>query len=243
MILEIFNPIENGRLDQDNTQHTFLLMLRSISYEYASKRLSYDYHGKLLEEVDGFPDADLIQMIKDLRRGIRLFLEKDAPYYIATLFGMYEREDFDDVCSKGVKVNRNIGVSSSTCFSPLFESHEEYVAKNSEKVQPIVTLNLVPASGHTDIVLSWLKAHDELAKSIRELDLQGDEFEEAINRFALFESEDVCVNPSLWETLGKAEKYSIYRAMSMSESTSKAVSVPRLIRLQGSLSFKGDSCG
>ncbi len=225
----IFIPIENGNLNINNPEHNFLLLLRAISFEYAHKR---DMHYKLTElfnKIRDFTSYDILKNFEEHKRGIKLFLDKDAPVYMNKLYDIYKSRNWSKISYNSFSLNRNLGVSSTTCFSPLREKHCEWAVNNLYELQPIISLNVVPEYNKTSVAFVWFSEFEKSCDEFIKINKDQENILQLLNTYILCESEDTCVKPSLWERLNQSERYEIYRHMSSSHSLSGADSVPLLL--------------
>jgi hypothetical protein len=225
----IFSKIENGNLDVANPEHNFLLLLRSVSFEYANKRGMYDRQKDILSKIGHLFSHEGKRNYEASSLGIKLFLKKDAPYYLSLLFDIYESKDWSRIQYNSFSIKNNIGVSSTTCFSPLREDHSDWMAKNFEKPQPFISFSVVPDENITSIAFVWFSEMADLCDEFSKIDPNQDDISNVINTYIFCESEDVCVRPSLWEKLSVPDKHMIYRHMGESDSLSDANTVPLVL--------------
>ncbi len=225
----IFSPIENSNLDIKSPEHNFLLLLRAVSYEYANKRDMYDRQKDILSVVGDFFSYEGRKNYESSIYGIKFFLEKDVPYYFSLLFDILESKDWSKIQFNSFEVEKNIGVSSTTCFSPLREDHSSWMADNFALPQPFISLSVVPDECTTSIAFVWFSEIAHLCCEYSKIDSNQDDISTMINAFIFCESEDVCVRPSLWEKLSEPGKYMIYRHMGKSESLPDAEKIPLVL--------------
>ncbi|MDF1763280.1 MAG: hypothetical protein P1U57_07725 [Oleibacter sp.] len=225
----IFSPIENGNLDIDNPEHNFLLLLRAVSYEYASKRDMYDRQKDILSQVEHLFSYEGRKNYEASGYGIKVFLEKDAPYYLSLLFDIYESKNWSKIQYNSFEIEKNIGVSSTTCFSPLREDHPSWMAENFEKPQPFISFSVVPDESKTIVAFVWFAEFADLCGEYSRIDINQEDISNVINTYIFCESEDVCVRPSLWEKIPIPDKNMIYRHMGESDSVSSANKVPLVL--------------
>lgn len=225
----IFSPIENGNIDITNPEHNFLLLLRSVSYEYANKRDMYDRKKDILSHIGHLFSPERIMNYEASALGIKVFLEMDVPHYLAILFDIYESKDWSRIQYNSFEIDKNIGVSSTTCFSPFREKHSEWMSKNLDKPQPFVSFNVIPENDRTSISFVWLSEIEQFCEEFSNINFKQVNISNIINTYILCESEDICVRPTLWESLSTADRELIYRHMGTSDSLPNANMVPLVI--------------
>lgn len=214
----IFSPIENGNLDINNPEHNFLLLLRCVSYEYANKREVYDRQKDILSKIGDFFSFEGKKDFEASIYGMKVFLELDAPYYMSKLFKILETKDWTGIKYNSFIIEKNIGVSSTTCFSPFRESHSEWMNEHFEEPQPFISLSVIPCENSTAISFVWFSEIHKYCVEFSKISAEQDDIFRLINTYVFSESEDVCVKPSLWEKLTEREKELIYQHMGDSDS-------------------------
>jgi len=225
----IFSPIENGSLNIELQEHNLLLFLRCFSYEFSNKRSACDWAKIIIEENRSLFGPEGTKTFQDYTAEVKLFIERDAPHYLSKLFECYQTRDYSLISSRYFNIPKNIGVSSSTCFSPLMEKHDTWMAKNFDSVQPIVSLSLVPDSEKTSIAFVWLSEFDYLCNEISILNQGTDDLSKVVNMYVLTESEDICIRPSIWENTSSEARKKIYRHMGNNNSVEEGYNSPQLI--------------
>lgn len=229
---KLFFDIENDNLDITNPQHNYLLLLRCVSYEYANKRDAYLRQQDILEYTGDLMSWDGRKGYEDSGLGLKQFLEIDAPYYFKQLELVESSGCYDLIEYKSFTINRNLGISSTTCFSPLRSKHSDWMLENYSQPQPFISLSVVPTEDKTHISFCWFKDFSEHCDEYRALNVDSDEVLKLINMYVFTESEDVCVTPSIWESLSASERHSIYRAIRDRDSNSSENEIPFIIGTQ-----------
>jgi|GEM_PF-7062096 len=225
----LFYPIENGLLDVNNEEHNFLLLLRAFSHEYASKREMFFWQKNVLAITGDLFGYNGRRSFEGRHLGIAEFLKKDAAYFMPLLFDLYGSKNWGAVGFNSFEVDRNLGVSSTTCFSPLGDEHGSWMNSRLNDPQPFVTFNLVPSSSATSISFSWLKGGDDLYEKFISIKKNQSDFYALLNMYAFTESEDTCVRPSLWERLTKYEQAIVFRLLGDRDITSDPADVPLIL--------------
>jgi hypothetical protein len=227
----IFSPIENGNIDISNPEHNFLLLLRAMSYEYANKRDVYNRQKDILKKIGYLFSYDGKNNFEAHLCGMKVFLKKDAPYHMSKLFEIYESKNWSAINYNSFVINRNIGISSTTCFSPFRERHSEWMNQHFDEPQPIVSFSVVPTKQITTISFVWFAEINPHCIEFLKVSAEQENILKLINMYAFSESEDVCVKPSLWEKLTKREKKQIYKHMGNSDSLPDSNLIPIVLSL------------
>jgi len=225
----IFSPIENGNINIGIPEHNYLLLLRSISHEYATKRDMYDRQEDVLSKIGDLFSYEGMENYKASHAGVKYYLNKDAPYYLSKLFEIYESKDWSQISYNSFEIDRNIGVSSTTSFSPFREEHLDWMHNNFEEVQPFISFSLVPEANKTSISFVWFSEYSQFCSEFERLEKDQKDIIQIINTYVLCESEDVCIKPSLWNKLSQQERYEIYSHMGNSESLRDANTIPMVL--------------
>ena len=225
----IFSPIENGNINTSDPEHNFLLLLRALSHEYATKRGMYDRQRDVLFRIGELFSYEGRKNYEASQSGIRCYLEKDAPYYLSKLFELYESKDCAQISYNSFTIDKNLGVSSTTCFSPLREAHPDWMKINYEKVQPFVSFSMVPEENRTGVAFVWFSEFDKFCSEFADIEKDQENILRVLNTYVFCESEDLCIRPSLWNRLSQYERYEIYKHMGNSDSLPGANNVPLVI--------------
>jgi len=225
----IFSPIENGNIDIQKAEHNFLLLLRAISHEYATKRGMYDRQKDILFKIGEYFSYEGRRNYEASLAGVKYYVEKDAPYYLSRVFRILESKKWSEISFNSFVIERNLGVSSTTCFSPFRENHSEWMRENFDKVQPFLSFSLLPESNRTTIAFVWLSEFDDHCNEFKEICKDQENILNILNTYALCESEDVCIKPSVWGKLSKNQRSEIYRHMGGRDSLPGAEHIPLVL--------------
>jgi len=227
----VFDPIEKGKLTGFNPESAFLMCLRAIAYECATKRRVKDWTVDIVKELRPFADPTLVEHFEVLVEAREIFLARDGDYYLRELFDALEEKNYDRIASDWKTVPKNIGVSCCCCYSPLLDTHDDYMKMNWGEPQPLITVNIVPQSAETHVVAAWLIEIEPHCTWIGTELSQPAGLECFINKSAFEESEDTCVRPSLWESVEATERVRAELAMLPEYIRGPCVSPPRIVQL------------
>ena len=228
---DLFYEIERLLLDRSNKKQAILFFLRSISYEYVQKKKGVLFYDLFLDELEEMLSADFVSEVRYVRDGSEYLVTNDAPHYLNAGFSALKENRYDDFTIVWFTINRNLLLSSSCCFSPLRDNHVAFMEKNIGKPQPLITFNLIPGPNETHVILSWLKEHDEHTDWVANLVINPMGQEDLINICAFSESEDTCINPTLWKSTEENIKSEILNSMRHWLFRGELSSIPKLIKI------------
>lgn len=228
----IFSPIEKKHLKCNNAEQAALLFLRAHSFEYLQKKRVFIWNTHFLRETKGLLDSEVIENYRSRMAGIYQYLKFDAPFFFEKLFNALAHKEFDGIESSWVNIPVNLMVSLSCCMSPLMGRHIEYMEKNPDNIQPMVSFSVVPNISSTHVVVSWLREHSDLSSWMGSMLCNSDELEDFINQCIFGESEDVCISPFLWESLSDADQCLLAQAVSFTRGLEMPALLPRVVRLK-----------
>ena len=229
--MDLFYEIEKKILDRSNKKQAILFFIRSISYEYVQKKKGVFFYDLFLDELEEMLPDDVVSEVKYVRYGTEYCVTNDAPHYLNAGFRALKESRYDDFTIVWFTINKNILISSSCCFSPLRDNHVAFMAKNIGKPQPLITFNLIPSPTETHVILSWLKEHDKHTDWIANLAKNPIGQEDLINICAFSESEDTCINPTLWDSTDENIKSQILNSMIHWNFRGELSSIPKLIKI------------
>jgi len=228
---KLFKSIESRPLKFPNSEQAFLLYLRSYSYEYLQKLRMRFFLSNFLYECSSILGKEKSLDIEALKIGMDHFVDDEAPVSFQKLFTALKDSKFDVVNYWWKSIPKNIGISSSCCFSPLFDKFHEHRLANWNDPQAIVSFNVIPSTKKTEVILVWLNEFNELINWIKNYDSSNRKIESLINHCAFSESEDTCINVRLWEETPSSKQNEILNAMGHSLYRGPLESGPNLVQL------------
>jgi len=152
----IVEPIELRPLERNDEEQSFVFFARAFSFEFAQKRRALEWSTIIIEEVRNFAARELIEYLELMREGKAALFRQDAPYYMNSIFSALDNRDFSGLSTIWKTVNKNIGMSTCSVFSPLLDKHEDHMKNTRGTPQPMVSFNLVPGESITNVITSWL---------------------------------------------------------------------------------------
>ena len=227
----IFSPIETRPLVQGDKRQALILFLRAFSLEFAAKRRAFHFQKGLIAAVAPHVPQWRTDLGQHALAGIRLFLDREGPFYFRKLFHLLQHEEFDSITVQWTVVKKNLLASSSCCINPYLDDYENHHSPESSEPQPLVAFSLVPTMTETHVVASWLKEHQETAAWIANGLSRAEELEKTLNVLAVAESEDTCFNPSLWESLPEETRDLALEAMRSSTFRGPLQRLPLVVKL------------
>lgn len=210
---ELFKNIELKPLELNNPEQSLLLYLRSYSYEYLQKLRMRIFLGEFLKECHSILGKEKSLDIEAIKLGMDHFVDDEAPIIFNKIFTALYSKDFSIVDFWWKVINKNIKISSSCCFSPLFDKFHTHRIDHWNEPQPVVSFNLIPMNERTYVILVWLKEFSDLMSWIKKYNSSNSELETLINHCAFAESEDTCINITLWDKTDNKIKLEVLNAM------------------------------
>ena len=197
----LFDIFEQFPLQQGNIKQALALHYRTIAYEYARQRreierwqLFQDY----ILDTRGFTAWNKTftllgkkedHLIKNIKPSLDLFGE----YYKSNATARME--------TLWLKTDCNIGMSCSSCINLHLDEYVNFSASNPGVPIPFFTLNAIPSTDVTNIVISWNYDFSKYAQWIFGVISADHSCNELLNRLLICDSEDSCINPTLWNAM------------------------------------------
>ncbi|MBJ9712982.1 hypothetical protein [Burkholderia gladioli] len=155
---ELFRPVEqaNSRLDAYNS---FLLSLRAVTYELATKDSQLRSHVASKEFIDygrSFEQQAMIQNFLSLHQiGIEQGL-KDVTQLKALYDEAFQSQDFSKFSFYGVEFDRILPFAAAGAFMPEFDFSGTQLQEMAEE-EPIsqIALNITQLGNNTCVVFGW----------------------------------------------------------------------------------------
>lgn len=196
----LFKDIEDKNLDAIGGKEAFLLIARSVFFEYYQKKVDIHRTEKLIKILRS-NDFLVNEEFADARmQGDQFYIDKDYPEYEKRIYENFEKSDFRDVLYKYRKIERFVPISLATNINPLFH---KYVPKIGI-AQPFFALHILPYKKYALVVMSWFKEHDPYMEWIK--DKFDSDFNVLINYLCFIESEDFMLSPKFYDNKIKANK-------------------------------------
>lgn len=184
----IFKIFEQRGLDFNNQDGISYLHYRTLMYTYSKirkeiERINHD----LPQSIKTYTRVDSESIGKE--RLINLNIELLNFYNQSNaVIKHIENNDENFLSSLGIELQENIGISCSG---------NSILKNNANGNNPIFSFNILPYIDSTIIVISWLRAYDNQASWL--IDFFKKDLELLINFLAFYCTEDICINPDLWE--------------------------------------------
>jgi hypothetical protein len=201
---DIFGPIERKELIPNDQEQASLFFLRAMSFEYAAKRKGFIQSEMLSEAVGDDADPGWHEHNAGLAEGMKLFLEREGPFYIGQILDMIATRDYSRLHTAWVRVTRTLPISVVTSVCPWLNSFQKKWPPTQP--QPLVSFSVVPAPTQTDIACSWLDNCHKDAKWIQGEMQTLEGTQRMVNLLGIAESEDLCINIDFWESLPSSSR-------------------------------------
>lgn len=186
----IFKVFEENGLNIEEKEHIYYLHYRTLMYGYSKIRKEIERANQDNEQsIKTYSNIDTESINKNRINNLKQNLvnqKSESDIVIKHI----ENKDEDFLSWISVELPTNIGISSS--FSSILSDYD------SNGHNPTFTFDILPDINSTIIIIAWLKIYDNQAKWI--LDLANKDFEFLVNYFAFYLSEDICINPELYDS-------------------------------------------
>jgi hypothetical protein len=225
----MFAPIEKQELIPDSPLHAALLFLRAMSFEYATKRKAAFQLDKILKIV-GKDENPNWEGSNTWLQGVKLFLDREGPFLLDQIFDTIIKKDYNSLHTSWVRFTQTLPISVTTSVCPWLNDY--YAKSSSEKPQAMVSFSIIPASGHTDVVCSWLDyCHEDSLWIQKEMETPKG-VERIVNLLGIAESEDLCINIGFWESLPKDIKELVFSNMHHDAFRGPITDVPLIVKMK-----------
>ncbi|HCK0618534.1 hypothetical protein CGI93_23540 [Vibrio parahaemolyticus] len=201
----MFSVFEDSGLEVDNQEQACSLFYRTFGYEKARKRRERDrweyIQGQLFDVFGTMPEAT--KQINAFQKHI----SNTCDYNLNKSLDMIQSRDFDKLSTLWFTVPHNVNISCSSVINLELDDYIGFALENPDKPIPSFSFNIIPSNDSTDIVISWLSEFDEFAEWLRDAHENRALFELLVNRFCFCDSEDACLNPTLWNSIENKESF------------------------------------
>ena len=211
---EIFKPIEQGVIDPKNTEHHFLLVLRSIAREFFESKKSY----LLLASIVG-------EIIKDLKKDdimIPFLISQQYIKYLE-LFHVEKIKNFFDICYQEGRYNNIFEYSHiefNKCLPVFVNTFTAIQAMNNgitftrdiRKEMPLyLSMTILPSNEKTDVFYAVLKKQvKELTPFLGEFKISNlAHLETFITDTILRNTDNFYVSPEFWNSIPNTDRDTI----------------------------------
>lgn len=233
----VFRCIEKKELEKDNPEQVMAFHLRGLSYVYARQRHELMFTKLMWEEME--------KIVGPLPPNPQM---QNWTIYVPADYEMLIKPCFEEGAIGNYKwiwriIDKNIGVSCSSCVTPLDDALADRLIGDATDYQKgilrrprhFASLNVVPLKDRTHVVVAWHKDIDVLAMEFTERLASSDliVFQNALNEAIFDKSEDYVVAPSLWESLSVAERNEFEFATIPEHMRGRMDKIPTLINLSG----------
>lgn len=203
----MFSIFENNELQINNEKQACMLFYRTFCYEKARKRREYERWKMLQEELsDVFGVMSMLRISPQIE-GFKNHIVNNCDYNISKALEMLNDENYASLTTKWLKLDHNVNVSCSSTINLHLDNYIEYALQNEGRPLPSFTFNLIPSVNSSFVVVSWLKEFDEYAEWLDYSFSTKNDLEYYINRFSFCDSEDVCINPTLWSEVKDTKRF------------------------------------
>ncbi|HFQ4970707.1 TPA: hypothetical protein ACGUUK_004443 [Vibrio vulnificus] len=207
----LFKVIENCGFEHITEEQVAALYYRSMSYEYFRKKREVERNKYLWDKIGlELPFHAQIDFYK-FYLWQKDYYDNTVKLQLSEIDKIISGGKYNELCHYKIEIDKNLGVSCSAMINMHLDRYFEFLDVYDDYI-PSFSFNVIPFKDKTYIILTWLKKNDKFMKDI--LLYSGFDFDNFLNRLVFCESEDVCVNPTLWESIDDETKKKIYNNMS-----------------------------
>ncbi len=186
----IFKLFEDNGLNIKEKEHIYYLHYRTLMYGYSKIRKEIERANQDNEQsIKTYSNIDTESINKNRVNNLKQVLANQKSESDIVIKHI-ENKDEDFLSWISIEIPMNIGISSS--FSSVLSDYD------SNGHNPTFTFNILPDINSTIIIIAWLRIYNNQAKGI--VDLENKDFEYLVNKFAFYLSEDICINPELFDS-------------------------------------------
>lgn len=203
---QLFSPIETCSLIVNNRENAFLLLMRSLFFEYHQK-VFVKKRMVRFKELCNEQKIPLNQELFDIYMdGKNEFIENDFPFYSNKIYIFHQEKNYDAIHSIYIRLSKKAPIAVSTMICPLFDDYNGY-----NNVQPLFSFNIIPDSDSSLVSISWFKDDDAHMKNI--IYLAKSDTNKLINYLTFMETENYYFSHDFYEKCIKKEKDYIIGAL------------------------------
>jgi hypothetical protein len=227
---DIFAAIEKKPLSPNDPEQASLLFLRAISMEYAAKRKGVIQREMLADAIGNAVDSQWQEHNATLTKGMKLFLEREGPFYLGRILDIISSKDYGDLHIAWVRVPQTLPISVTTSVCPWLDDY--YNKWSLTQPQAMVSFSVIPSESHTDVISSWLDyCHNDAEWIQKEMaTLEGTQ--RVVNLLGIAESEDFCIEIDFWESLSNDSQELVLSNMRHDIFRGQLTRVPLIIKLE-----------
>jgi len=203
---KLFNVFELPGLDLSNKKHLLYLYYRTLGYELVRQIIDSKRRATILgnqylsHSISAALGLNTFESEADFKKTLHLKASycEDELFPLLQLTQSYiEANKIGSLQHLTRSINKNLGVACSSCTYISREHFSEFRNTFPNEDLPTVTFNVVPKTNETDIIISWDEKYNKHSIWLRKEFERN--FEQLLNDFIFYRSEDICIAPSVWE--------------------------------------------
>ncbi|MBU3823448.1 MAG: hypothetical protein H9917_01310 [Candidatus Oceanisphaera merdipullorum] len=204
---KLFKEIEKQKLGEISSSEASAFYYRAMSYESYRKERELERTRFLYDEIK---ETLLPEQAFGLYRFFR-WHENNFNNSVLTQLGEIDEiiklKKYDELEFIQIVLDKNIGVSCCSMVNMHLDRYFEFLDEYPSSI-PAFSFNLLPFENESHIILCWLKKNSCFMTEVTEY--IKSHLEHFLNKVIFCESEDICVNPTLWEGIDSKIKERIY---------------------------------
>ena len=200
---ELFKAIDTQQLQINNETQVLALHRRAVAYEIRNKQKMCSMLESAIK-ISGQYDAIRHAYLEDQK----MLLAADIKY---SWLPLWESHPVENLAYKWITIDKNIGISMTSCIPPLSDiSFDAYMQSCWDNVsgaysrgRPFFSLSIIPSENQTDVVMIWNKCDSTNVDAFSSRLGDGSKVGRFLDECIFERSEDFCLKPSLWDSLGR----------------------------------------
>lgn len=228
----LFGNIENQNLDNLTYEQARSLLYRSLSYEQYRKSREIERWAYLIERIEASSTYFNTSNLEKKLEIDKYYLDKNLLRDMNEVYKLGENSS-KNLQFKAHIVNKNLGVSCSGMFNMHLDRYLEFIEQYPENSIPSFSFNAIPTQDKTYLIFVWQNKYDSYATGIKSYFEDNKNFNILINKLIFTESEDICVRPSLWESIPPFTRDQIIQLMHhpTSRGVTKHSDIPLILNI------------
>lgn len=208
---KLFKEIERQKLGEISSEQAASFYYRSMSYESYRKERELERTKFVFNEVKDSLNHEQVFGLYQMCNWHEKNYNNSVLVQLGEIDEVIKGKNFEEVEYFQIVLKKNVGVSCCSMVNMHLDLYLEFLEQYPDYI-PSFSFNLVPFENETHVVLCWLKKNslfmEEIIKYIKH------DLEHFLNKVVFCESEDICVNPELWEGIDPKTKKAIFYNMS-----------------------------
>lgn len=207
---KLFKEIEKKKIGKISNSQAASFYYRSMSYESYRKERELERTKFLYNEVKDSLGPEQVLGLYQAYKWHENNFNNSVLVQLGEIDKIIKNSTYEEVEYFQKILNKNVGVSCCSMVNMHLDLYLEFLDQYPDYI-PAFSFNLVPFEDETHVVLCWLKKNNSFMEDI--IKYIDSDLEHFLNKIVFCESEDICVNPTLWNGIEPYIKDKIYKNM------------------------------